>query len=233
LRGRALVCVLPLLAACAGGPPAPAWQDEARDALERAQQAWLTARPRVEAAETARMRAALAGTGRPELLARAELARCAALKAALALEQGGRCPAFEALAADAAPAERAYADHLAGRPLDGARSALLPAAQLAVARALAAQAAVAEPAALLDGIDAPLARLVAAAVLFEAGRGSPALVARAVDTASEQGWRRALLAWLAVARKLALERGDLAEAARLERRSALVEASLQRGRPAP
>ena len=45
----------------------------------------------------------------------------------------------------------------------------------------------------------------------------------AADTASAQGWRRPLLAWLDVQARLADERGDAAEAARLRRRMGLVE----------
>ncbi|MBO7410611.1 MAG: hypothetical protein J6T92_01680, partial [Ottowia sp.] len=40
------------------------------------------------------------------------------------------------------------------------------------------------------------ARLIAAAVLLHAGLGSDALAQLAADTASAQGWRRPLLAWL-------------------------------------
>jgi len=71
-------------------------------------------------------------------------------------------------------------------------------------------------------IDEPLARLIAAGVLLRQGRASPALVARAVDTASEQGWRRPLLAWLGVQARLAEQAGQTEEAARIRRRMDLV-----------
>ena len=41
-------------------------------------------------------------------------------------------------------------------------------------------------------------RLVAAGVLLQTGRADPGVIAQAVDTASAQGWRRPLLAWLGV-----------------------------------
>ena len=72
------------------------------------------------------------------------------------------------------------------------------------------------------GIDDPLARLISAAVMLRQQHADPALVALAVDTASGQGWRRPLLAWLGVQRQLAEARGDTAEAARVQRRMELV-----------
>jgi hypothetical protein len=60
-------------------------------------------------------------------------------------------------------------------------------------------------------------------VLFRAGRASPAVVRQAVDTASAQGWRRPLLAWLGVQAQLAEKGGDAEEAARLRRRIALTQ----------
>ena len=67
--------------------------------------------------------------------------------------------------------------------------------------------------------------LVAAAALLQAGRASPAVQALAVETASAQGWRRPLLAWLQVQAARAEQGGATEEAARLRRRIALVESS--------
>lgn len=206
------------LAGCASGPPAPAWQAEARAGAEAAATAHLIGDTRAEAQAAQRTRAVLARTGRPELLARAELMHCAAQVASLAF---GSCAAFEALRADAAPAELAYADHLAGRALPAERIALLPEAQRGVAVALAG-AKVDEPA--IVAIADPQSRLIGMALLFQAGRASPALIAQATDTASAQGWRRPLLSWLLVQRRLAEQAGDAQAAARLARRIALVEA---------
>jgi hypothetical protein len=64
---------------------------------------------------------------------------------------------------------------------------------------------------------------VAAGVLFESGRASPALMVLAVDTASAQGWRRPLLAWLLVQAERAEQGGDRPEAERLRRRIELVQ----------
>ncbi|MDP3825246.1 MAG: hypothetical protein Q8Q74_01725, partial [Polaromonas sp.] len=100
------VLTLSLLAACSSGPKAPDWQMEAKTAMERSVAAYLEGNSRGEAQEFARVRSELSSTGRSDLLARAELLRCASRVASLVLEP---CAGFEALRPDAAPAERAYA----------------------------------------------------------------------------------------------------------------------------
>lgn len=198
------LAVLLLVAGCAGGPPVPTWQLDARSAADDAVQAWLAGDARIEAQATARMREAIAKTGRPATLARAELLRCAARVATLVFEP---CAAFEPLRVDAEAPERAYADYLAGRAVIDPDA--LPAAQ---------RAAVRGGPAVLTGIEDPLSRLVAAGVLVQSGRADPATLQLAADTASAQGWRRAVLAWLGAQKQRADAAGDRAEAERLQRR---------------
>jgi hypothetical protein len=197
------------LVACGNQPPTPDWQMNAHDSLQRASAAWLSGDARIEAVEFARARANVARTGRADLLARIELARCAWRVASLVFEA---CAGYAALAADAAAPERAYAAYLAGM-LAPADAALLPEAQRAV------------PAGGADAvarIEDPLARLVAAGVVLRSGRGTPGLMTLAADTASAQGWRRPLVAWLEVQAQRAADAGQADEAARLRRRVALV-----------
>jgi len=184
-----------VLAACSSTPPPPDWQMNAKSASERSVAAYLTGNARIDAAELARARAEVARTGRADLLARVELTHCAAQVASLVFEP---CSAFEPLRADATEVERAYAERLAGR------------------------SATAEPTAL-QGIDDPLARLVAAGVLFQTNRADPRVIQTAIDTASAQGWRRPLLAWLNVQLKRAEAVGANDDAQQLRRRIAIVE----------
>jgi hypothetical protein len=208
-RARSALAAAALLAGCAGHPPLPDWQGNVKTANDRAVAAYLGGNDALEAAELARARSEAGRTGRVDLRARIELTQCAARVASLVF---GPCAGFEALRVDAAPAERAYADHLAAR-LGPGEAALLPPAQRAVA---------ANPGAL-GAVEDPLSRLVAAGVLFEAGRADPQVVAIAVDTASAQGWRRPLLAWLGVQLRLAEQAGAQAEAQRLRRRIGLAQ----------
>jgi hypothetical protein len=183
----------------------------AKGALERATEAYLSGSDRIEVVEFARARTELARTGRVDLLARAELTRCAVRVASLVF---GDCPAFAALAQDAPPAERAYADYLAGKSA-AQSTALLPPAQRDVAEGKNGAAAVRR-------IEDPLSRLVAAGVLMRTGRAEPALFSLAAETASSQGWRRPLLAWLSVQLQRAEGAGETVEATRLRRRIELV-----------
>jgi hypothetical protein len=77
--------------------------------------------------------------------------------------------------------------------------------------------------AAVQAIADPLARLVAAGVMFETGRASPDVLQLAVDTASAQGWRKPLLAWLGAQARRAELAGALAQAQQLRRRMALVQ----------
>lgn len=209
LRQRLSCAVVVGLSACASGPPPAEWQLSAQGALRQAVQAYLTGNDRAANAEFTRARADIASTGKLDLLARAELVRCAAQVASLDIGiDTDSCAAYQALAADAAPAERAYATYLSGR-WQGLDAALLPPQHRAVPTA-ASNA--------LTGMADPLAQLVAAGALLQAGRLSPAGVATAVDTASAQGWRRPLLAWLGVQRQRAEAAGQGDEVLRLQRR---------------
>ena len=203
------------LAACASRPPVPDWQGSAQGAAQRATAAYLAGEDRVAQAEWARARAEVARTGRPDLLARLALMDCAAQVASLAL-QPPVCERFEALRADAPAPERAYAAYLAGRA-SAQDAALLPEAHRQ------ALAATGDTSAALAAMADPLARLVAAGALLQAGRASPAVMALATDTASAQGWRRPLLAWLLARAQQAEQAGNVAEAAALRRRVAVVE----------
>jgi hypothetical protein len=209
--------LLALLAACASGPPPPDWQVNAKSALDRATEAYLAVDTRVEADEFERARSSIARTGRADLLARAELMRCAARTASLVFEP---CAGFEALRSDAAAPELAYAEHLVARRLSRDDIALLPPSQRGPAMALAAGEASLTG---VQAIDDPLSRLIAIAVLFQAGQASPAMIGLAADTASAQGWRRPLLAWLKVQALRAERGGDAGEAQRLQRRIELVQ----------
>lgn len=205
------------LAACSSGPPVPDWKMNAQSSIERFEAAYLNGSALVEQTEFQRARAQVGSTGKIDLIARVELLRCATRVASLVFED---CTGFEALRADATPADRAYADYLAGT-VQPADIALLPEAQRAVAAASSDTAASTAVAAVTD----PLSQLVAAGVLLRASRATPALLDTAVSTASDQGWRRPLLAWLGVQRLRAEQAGDQQAAQRIGRRMDIVEKS--------
>lgn len=214
---QALTAVIAvLISACSNQPRVPDWQLNAKAASDRFVEAELTGNVRVAALEFGRARQALSATGRADLLARLELLGCATRQVSLDFSA---CTGFETLRSQAAPAERAYADYLGGQ-LDPATMDLLPAQQRILARRLAGRTE--DGASALASIDEPLSRLLAATVLLRAGQAGPAVLQEAINTASDQGWRKPLLVWLGLAAKRAEQAGNMQEAASLRARMALV-----------
>jgi len=113
IRGRLLCLAAAIfLSACSGSPVPPDWQLNSRSALTAFQSHYLNGDTRAAGLEFDRAVAELRSTGRGDLVARAELVRCATRAASLEFDN---CPGFEKLRADAGPEELAYADYLAGR----------------------------------------------------------------------------------------------------------------------
>jgi len=200
-----------LLGACASAPPPPDWQANAFAALNSYTSAYLAGNTRVADFEFNRAKSEIARTGRPDLMARIELVRCAAQVASLDFSA---CTGYQALAADALPPEQSYAEFLAGR-WDNLKPDTLPVPY----RGLVMKAQDSSP---LAQIQDPLARLIAAGLLLKTERLTPVDIGLAVETASHQGWRRPLLAWLGVQHQRAQSAGEGTTAASLQRRIDLV-----------
>ncbi|QOY92903.1 hypothetical protein IM543_15020 [Massilia sp. UMI-21] len=200
------ILAVALLAGCASKPLPPDWQLDAKGALDASVEDYLKGHGAAAAAEFRSARSATTSTGRADLVAQVELVRCAAQVASLDFDD---CPGYAALASEATPAQRAYADYLYGR-WQGLDAAALPGQH----RPVVATGQVA-------GVADPLARLVAAGAAFKAGRITPEGITQAIDTASSQGWRRPLLAWLGVQARRAEAAGDTQEVQRIRRRIAL------------
>jgi hypothetical protein len=99
-------------AACGGGPPPADWQLNAVQALQAFERNYLAGDSKAADIEFAIARREIARTGRADLVARAELRRCAVRAASLEFDD---CPGFETLRADAGKEELAYADYLRGK----------------------------------------------------------------------------------------------------------------------
>ena len=106
------IWLLALLAGCSGGPVPPDWQSNSHSALNAFQSYYLKGDTRAATLEFDRAVAELRSTGRGDLVARAELVRCAVRAASLEFDN---CPGFEKLRADAGAEELAYADFLSGK----------------------------------------------------------------------------------------------------------------------
>jgi hypothetical protein len=112
------------LSACGGGRLPPDWELNSYAALNSYQAHYLKGDTRSADLEFVRLKNELSATGRPALIARAELVRCALRAASLEFDD---CPAFHR--ADAGPEELAYMDYLSGKsaraPTDDALSKLV------------------------------------------------------------------------------------------------------------
>ena len=202
--------------ACAGCSvaPTPAWRADAHDALESFTDTYLKGDTKLAERYFSESRAAVAGTGRPDLVARMELIRCGVGTAALDFDA---CAGYESIQADATETDRAYAGFLAGK-FEQQAGAKLPPQYEAIAGEKDADA----QNRALRKIKDPVSRLVASGALFRAGRLSPEGIATALDTASEQAWRRPLLAYLNVQAKLAESAGDTAALEVIRKRIELI-----------
>ena len=207
-----------LIAGCAGKPPPPDWKMNAQSALESYKKHYLNGDTRLAELNYDRARGEIARTGRPDLMARAELIRCATEIAALAAEH---CPAASALPVEASIDDRAYAVFLSGN-WEGPDPASLPEVYRSLIKVNEESARVTA----IKEIKDPFSRLIAAGVLFRQANLPPDGIAAAMETASEQGWRRPLLAWLNVQLKRAESAGNQAAAASLRQRIELVHTSL-------
>lgn len=189
-----------LLFGCAGQAPTPDWKIEAQSASERAVKAYLEGHLRVAEVEWSKAFNEVAATGQPSRMARLALLQCAAQTAALELTD---CLRYQRYAAGAGQVEHAYARYLLAQHT-AADVRLLPTGQQKAAQQLL-QGGVVE-----IGGGEPLSQLTAAGVALRAGAIDKKGVEHAIQIASEQGWRRALMAWLIVAQRMAREAGDVA-----------------------
>jgi hypothetical protein len=208
-----LLLSIVLLAGCGNKPRQPDWLVNADGAQDRFERAYLSGNDRVAGSEFTRFRTEVASTAQPGLVARAELTRCAVQVASLDFAP---CAGFEALRRDAPEAERAYADFLAGTATSE-QVKLLPEEYRGVGGGAGGAAA-------LKGIKSPVSRVIAAGVLLRTEKADPEVLDIATDTASEQGWRRAVMAWLGAQAMRAEKAGATEEATRLRRRMALAAA---------
>lgn len=205
-----IACLAVWLAGCAQQPPVPEWQTDARAALADFEHFYLRGDAHAADAAYARARHALSATGEPLTVRRGELVRCGVTVAALDF---AACPDASLSVPTGDAGLDAYAAFLSGhwRP---DLAAQLPERYRPVATASHDS----ERLAALERLEPPLSRLVAAGALLRGGALPPEGADVAIATASAQGYRRALLAWLVFEERRSTEAGDATRAGLLRRR---------------
>ncbi|MEW5908770.1 MAG: hypothetical protein AB1659_03120 [Thermodesulfobacteriota bacterium] len=214
---RILILILFLFNACAGSGTYPEWKIRSKDSLERFQHLFLQGNDRLAGSEFEKAGSEIAKTGNLKIAAQAGLVRCAMRVASLDFAP---CTDFVRFEKEVGAEEIAYFHFIEGnwdqadlRRLPDQYRPLLRAADTAKLNRAAQQ------------IQEPVSRLIAAALLFKKGRIEPETMSVALETASDQGWRRPVLAWLMVMLRRAEASGDAEGVEHLKNRIKLVSGS--------
>ena len=217
------------LAGCGTAKPPPPWQAKALSASDAAVSAYLQGQVKIAAIQMKQAQFSASSTGRPDAVYKLNLLQCALDVSSLSAtpcprpeDVGIRSDSFDP---DVRFELEAYRAYLLGDSLDETVQSRLPKAQRAAA-ALAGTTDAAKALKVLAKIEEPLSRLVAAGVWLRqqnmASSGQTGIIALAIDTASQQGWRRPLAAWLTRQIRVAQATGDAATARRAQARLAIV-----------
>ena len=217
------------LVGCGTAKPPPPWQAKTLSTSDAAVSAYLQGQVKVAAIQMKQAQFSASSTGRPDAVYKLNLLQCALDVSSLSAtpcprpeDVGIRSDSFDP---DVRFELEAYRAYLLGDSLDETVQSRLPKAQRAAA-ALAGTTDAAKALKVLAEIEEPLSRLVAAGVWLRqqnmASSGQTGIIALAIDTASQQGWRRPLAAWLTRQIRVAQATGDAATARRAQARLAIV-----------
>lgn len=207
----ALTC----LSACSSAPPSKDWSNNSYADQQSAIKYILLGESKKAQAAITQLRKNLSVTARTDLAAKTELILCATQQAALIMPP---CENFEKLKPDAKPTELAYAQFLSGQ-WNTMAVQLLPGQYQALVQHP-------HPESQLAGIESPLSRLIAGSVLLQKNQLSANGLELMVSTASNEGWRKPLLAWLSVQLKVFEQNQDTQAAILVKRRIQMLEQTL-------
>ena len=210
-----LTACLILLAGCGGKTPPPDWKVDSSDLIERYQKHELRGENILADRSFQQAVHAAGSAGQVAETARLWLVRCAVRRASL---DDDDCSEYVELAKFGTTEEdRAYYQFIT---LDwsGVDASRLPKHYAALVAGAADKRH-----AQVEGIDAPLSRLLAASLVVRRGEADDALLSLATETASAEGWKRPLLVYLKLAEKRASERQDADALAAIQARIRLVE----------
>lgn len=203
------------IAACSSTPAPKDWSANTFSGQQSATKYLLLGETKKAQAAISQLRKDLAATARTDLAAKTELALCAIEQASLKMPP---CEAFEKLKIDALPAELAYAQFLSGQWV-GLQVALLPEQYQAMVQH-------SQPESQLIAIKSPISRLIAGSVLLQKNQLSAKSLELMVDTASQEGWRKPVLAWLNIQFNIFEKNNATEQAQQIKRRIQMLEQTL-------
>lgn len=207
-----------LLAGC-GSKPAPLWIATGHKQLETFKQDFLTDRsPPITEIHFRKAVEEMKKGGDADLLGKAWLTRMALQIAVLSEVDPGDYPRIEA--AEAVPANANFYRFLQGDP--AVTVSLLPESYRPFWTTLR-NGDSARAAAAIAAIDDPLSRLIASGIAVRQGLETESVLRTSVKTASQKGWKRALLAWLERLKSFHDAAGDAAKASAIQSRINLMK----------
>ena len=202
-----------------GFKSAPAWITQGHKQLETYKTDFLTGeRPIVTERYFQKAVEELKKSGDLDLLQKAWLTRMALQVAVLEKAEEGDYPKIEA--ALPVPANRNFHLFLTGDPA-AVDASLLPKAYRPFLTALQSGNTI-DTAKKIAGIDDPLSRLIASGLTMRLQRANETILQTAAETAAQNGWQRALLAWLKELKGFYEKREETTKAEAIGRRLAVI-----------
>lgn len=210
-----VLSLLLILAGCANNAPSKDWSNNTYANQQLAMKYLLSGDQKKSQAVIAQLRKDLASTAKVDLAAKIELSLCATEQAYLVMPP---CENFEKLKIDANPQDLAYAQFLTGQ-WQNLPTQLLPEQYQTLVQH-------SQPESQLAQMTSPLSRLIAGSVLLQRNQLSPNGLELMVVTASNEGWRRPLLAWLSVQLNVFERQQQTEQALQIKRRIQMLEQTL-------
>lgn len=213
-----LLLLLLMVAGCSS-KPAPVWISAGHKQLETFKEDFLTARsPSITEIHFRNTLEEMKKGGDLDLLGKAWLTRMALQTAVLTEMDAGDYPRIEA--AEPVPANANFYRFLKGDP--AVNVSLLPESYRPFWTTFRNNDS-AKATAAIAAIEDPLSRLIASAIAVRHGLETEAILRTAGETASQKGWKRALLAWLTRLKFFHARAGEAAKAAAIQSRIELMK----------
>jgi hypothetical protein len=182
-----------LLAGCGASRPVPDWLRISSTQLETYKINYLSGKDKIAAAQFKSILGEIRKSGDLEVLARAHLTRMALQTSVLETREDGEYLKISALSPSVQNSNfYAFLKGDVGKVDEN----LLPAQYTGFYRSLRTDAVCASCFQEVEKIEDPLSRLIAAGVLVQFRPPDERVLKKAIDTASAEGWKKALLVYL-------------------------------------